>query len=177
MSKKRVARITEVKRIALVEDPATTGSLMEAESAEAEEEEGTMDLKELKAKHADLVEAIRKEAREEDKASGERKKLDEELKDLRKKYAELEVKEKAREGKARAAELLEKADIPKAAKTDEVRKYLEESCKDEAEQKAFVESLVKVAKAVTGKPLSEERKSDGDGPAQEEFAEKVGGRK
>ena len=165
----------EPVRVAVVFDPATTTAL--DESAGPDKGGMTMDLPKLKAEHPALVESLKAEFAAEAASSGERAKLDAELKALRESKADLEKKllavetEKALAGKrAKAAEILESSQVLAKVRSDKAlaAKHLAilESCKDEAEMKGYVETLEKSVAALGGATFSESKRVVGAGSGE-----------
>jgi hypothetical protein len=152
-----VTKLTRVRSVDLVTDPATTDGLYEDEgegddgssSSETKPPSGgrkTMELKdlklsELKESRPDLVEAIKTELKESEGS----KSAAEELKTLREKNAKLE-REKVINTK------LEESELPESAITDRFRTLLLEAKDD-----AAVDELIEDRKAIAGKSATKSK--------------------
>jgi len=132
-----------------------------------------MDLAELKAKHPALVESLKAEFADEAASSGERAKLDAELKELReskvdleKKVVTLETEKTLGAKRAKAAELFESSQGLAKIRADEdlKKKHLAvlESCKDEAAMKEHIEMLEATVAASGGTTFSESKGGAGE---------------
>jgi|GEM_PF-1446640 len=177
-----IKRLTEVKALEIVVDPATTDGLFEStiEQPEEQGEEEMKDLKavtmeELKAQRPDLLEGITEAVRKDLEAQADQDtelteakeritELEAENKDLQSKLDEAEVAIATRERQDLIDEKLAEAELPDEAVTDRFKKDLQEA-KDEAavdeiiaDRKALVESLPKNLRS--GQPRQPARKID-----------------
>lgn len=139
-----IEELTKVNSVDIVTDPATTSSLFESiKDITENKEDKKMDYKDvkkddLKIKRNDIYEAILKEGKES---------RNDEVKDLKKKVDEFEVKETVQKKKENVQKILKEAEINEDLVTDTFVETLNEA-KDEEAVKALIEDRKTVGKEI-----------------------------